>query len=93
MYLCRILLALVFSGIVCFNVSTLSAQPVISYGTAVVSGLNNPVDIVNAGDSRLFIAQQNGLILSWNGTTLSTFMDLSGVPNLFPSPSVESRGC
>ena len=54
------------------------AQPVIAY-QSVITGLTNPVDITNAGDSKLYIVQQNGLIRLWNGTTLSTFLDLSSV--------------
>ncbi len=46
------------------------------------TGLDNPVDIVNAGDDRLFVVQQRGLIriLDLEGTVSDTpFLDLSGI--------------
>ena len=60
-----------------FNVTS---QPVIAYQT-VVAGMVNPVDVVNAGDGsgKLYIAQQNGLVRSWNGTTLSNFINLNSI--------------
>lgn len=75
-----------------FFIQSLFAQPVLSYGTPVVTGLNNPVDIVNAGDARLFIVQQNGTIKVWDGTTISTFMDLSAVAGLFPASPGGEQG-
>ena len=58
---------------------SLNAQPVIGY-QSITSGLNNPVDIITApGDSRLFIAQQNGIIRIWNGTSLSDFINIGSV--------------
>ncbi|HSN59507.1 MAG TPA: PQQ-dependent sugar dehydrogenase, partial [Ferruginibacter sp.] len=58
---------------------SLKAQPVIGYQT-ITAGLNNPVDVVTApGDSRLFIAQQNGIIRIWNGTSLSDFINIGSV--------------
>ena len=74
-----------------FIVNTSLAQPVIGFGTPVVTGLNNPVDVVNAGGNRMFIAQQNGVIRVWDGTTTSTFMDLSGL-GLFPNPLGGEQG-
>ncbi|MCP9751384.1 PQQ-dependent sugar dehydrogenase [Ferruginibacter sp. HRS2-29] len=69
-----------------------SGQMAISYGTPLVTGLVNAVDVVNAGDTRLFIAQQNGLIRIYDGTTtLTTFMDLSG-QGLFPNPLGSEQG-
>ncbi|MBC7868315.1 MAG: PQQ-dependent sugar dehydrogenase, partial [Gloeobacteraceae cyanobacterium ES-bin-316] len=57
----------------------LNAQPVIGF-QSVTAGLSNPVDVVSApGESRLFIAQQNGLIRIWNGTTLSDFINIGSV--------------
>ena len=54
-------------------------QPVLSF-QPVTSGLNAPVDIVTApGDSRLFIAQQNGLIRIWDGSSLTDFINLGSV--------------
>lgn len=61
------------------NITIAKAQPEIGYQT-VTSGLNNPIDVVTApGDSRLFIAQQNGLIRIWNGTALSDFINIGSV--------------
>ena len=59
-----------------------SAQPVLNY-IPKVTGLNFPVDLVNAGDgsTRLFIVEQGGLIKLFNGTTTTTFLDLT---SLFP---------
>ncbi|MEP6712615.1 MAG: PQQ-dependent sugar dehydrogenase [Ferruginibacter sp.] len=57
---------------------SLFSQPILGLQSAI-TGLSNPVDMVNAGDSKLYIVQQNGLIRLWNGTTLSTFIDLSSV--------------
>ncbi|RYF91443.1 MAG: hypothetical protein EOO03_01320, partial [Chitinophagaceae bacterium] len=63
------------------------SQPVIGY-QSITAGLNNPVDVVAApGDSRLFIAQQNGLIRIWNGSALTDFINLSSV--ITPSPAGE----
>ncbi len=47
-----------------------------------VSGLNQPVGIVNSGDERLFVLQQRGLIsiISPNGDLMETpFLDLSSL--------------
>lgn len=46
-------------------------HPTISYDAALVSGLTAPVDLVNAGDgsNRLFIVQQNGIVLVRAGTS------------------------
>ena len=46
------------------------------------TGFNSPVEIANAGDSRLFVVQQGGLIriLNSNGTVNSTpFLNLSTI--------------
>lgn len=60
------------------------AQPVIGY-QAITAGLTNPVDVVSAtGDSRLFIAQQNGQIKIWNGTALSDFLNITSVITMSP---------
>src|SRR5690242_14219533 len=63
-----------------------SAYSQIGYQNLNIAGLVDPIDIAippNAspsnGSTRLFIVQQNGLIRLWNGTTLSTFADLSSV--------------
>jgi glucose/arabinose dehydrogenase len=71
--------ALLFLMIIFLCETTLKAQPVIGYQT-ITAGLNNPVDVVTApGDSRLFIAQQNGIIRIWNGTSLIDFINISSV--------------
>ena len=56
----------------------LSAQPPVITYSPVITGLTQPIDLVNAGDgsNRLFIAQQNGLIRMWNGSVLSDFLDV-----------------
>lgn len=45
----------------------------------VASGFSSPVDIVHAGDSRLFVVEQTGQVKIWTGTSvLSTpFIDLA----------------
>lgn len=44
----------------------------------VAEGLTQPVAIAHAGDDRLFIAQQNGIVRVWDGVALRTqpFLDL-----------------
>jgi glucose/arabinose dehydrogenase len=65
-----------------FPVHTIAQpHPTISYDAALVSGLAGPVDLVNAGDgtNRLFIVQQNGVILVRTVTpsvAVNTFVDL-----------------
>ena len=61
-----------------------SAKSQIGYQTIVATGLVNPIDIAippNAspanGSTRIFVAQQNGLIRLWNGTSFSDLVDLS----------------
>ncbi len=81
-----------FIFIFIFFLRPLYAQPVIGFGTPVVTGLNNPVDIVNAGDTRLFIVQQNGIIKVWDGSTTATFMDLSTPAGLFPASPGSEQG-
>jgi glucose/arabinose dehydrogenase len=62
----------------CFRYDV-ATQPTIGFQT-IASGLNNPIDVVTAsGDSRLFIAQQNGIVRIWNGETFLNFLDISGV--------------
>ena len=58
----------------------------LSFQTIVSTGLLDPIDIAippNAspanGSTRMFIAQQNGLIKLWNGTSLSDFANLTSV--------------
>src|SRR4051794_32824735 len=51
--------------------------------TPVVSGLTQPVFATHAGDhsGRIFIVQQTGKILIWNGTSLNStpFLDVSSI--------------
>lgn len=63
-----------------------NANSQIGYQTIVASGVSGPIDIAippNAspanGSTRIFVAQQNGLIRLWNGTSFSTLVDLSSV--------------
>ena len=62
------------------------AKSQIGYQTIVATGLVNPIDIAippNAspanGSTRIFVAQQNGLIRLWNGASFSDLVDLSGL--------------
>lgn len=65
-----------------FNMVQLNAQPTIGY-QLVTTGLSAPVDIVNAGDSRLFIVEQAGRIKIWNGISIlgTSFLDITSVTN------------
>lgn len=60
----------------------LHAQPTIGY-QLVTTGLSAPVDIVNAGDNRLFIVEQAGRIKIWNGTSIvsTLFLDITSIAN------------
>ena len=67
-----------------------TAHSQIGYQTIVASGLSGPIDIAippNAspanGSTRIFIAQQNGLIRLWNGTSFSDFVNLFPVIGIF----------
>jgi glucose/arabinose dehydrogenase len=59
---------------------SVSSQPILNY-TTKVSGLSFPVDIVNAGDGsgRLFIVQQNGLIVLYKGSDTTTFLNITSL--------------
>jgi glucose/arabinose dehydrogenase len=48
-----------------------SAQPIVAYTNFITSGLNSPIEIVNAhdGSGRLFIAEQGGAIKVWQSGT------------------------
>ena len=67
-------LTLVFS----FN---LIAQPNLTFDVEVSSGLNLPVEVVNASDgsNRLFIVEKGGVVKIYNGTSLvsTPFLDIS----------------
>jgi glucose/arabinose dehydrogenase len=56
-------------------------DPVISYGfTTVATDLTSPIFVGHAGDERLFIVEQAGVIKIWkNGAVLDTpFLDITG---------------
>ncbi|HEY6213169.1 MAG TPA: PQQ-dependent sugar dehydrogenase [Vicinamibacterales bacterium] len=46
-----------------------------------ITGLDSPLGIVNAGDSRLFIVQQHGTIVIWDGTRVLPvpFLDVRSI--------------
>jgi len=61
--------------------TSLSAQQAQIGIVRIAGGLDQPVAITNAGDSRLFITQQSGKIVIWDGTRIlpAAFLDLSSV--------------
>lgn len=68
---------IIFSLSYCFT-TNLTAQPTLKF-TRYLSALNNPVDIANAGDDRLFIVEQNGVIVWVRGTNITEsgeFLDI-----------------
>jgi glucose/arabinose dehydrogenase len=87
--LLRLIRGLCFVPLLASFNSAAAQQPVLDFQT-VATGLNNPVDIVTApGDNRLFIAQQNGIVRIWNGTTFLDFINLAGV---ITDPPVGEQG-
>jgi glucose/arabinose dehydrogenase len=66
-----------------FSLKTTKAQPVLSLSPVISSGLNAPLQFVNAGDgsNRIFIVQQGGTIRAYDASFnfLSTFVTVSGV--------------
>lgn len=85
----RILYSLSFTLLISAFLTS-NAQPLIGY-QAVITGLSNPVDLVNAGDGsgKLYIVQQNGIIYSWNGTSVSSYLNVS---SLITSPAGNEQG-
>jgi len=65
------LCALVLAAIASLDVPTLALEP-------VTGGLTRPVSIAHAGDDRLFVVEQGGLIRVWDGAALrpEPFLDL-----------------
>lgn len=63
--------------------------PVLSFDPVITSGLNQPIDIVNAGDgsNRLFIAQKAGTVRFMQGGVLNNTVFL----NISPLVSTESE--
>ena len=74
--------AIFLQGIIFFLfILPLSSQVQLEF-RSFATGLDNPVEIANAGDNRLFVVQQRGLIriLDLEGNVAETpFLDLSGV--------------
>jgi glucose/arabinose dehydrogenase len=63
-----------------------SAQPIISYNNFITSGLNSPIEIVNAGDAsgRLFIVEKGGTIRVWvSGSSVLSTPFLTIPPSTF----------
>jgi glucose/arabinose dehydrogenase len=59
--------------------TTLSAQQAQVALVRITTGLDQPVAITHAGDSRLFITQQTGKIVIWDGSRIlpTPFLDLT----------------
>jgi uncharacterized repeat protein (TIGR01451 family) len=55
----------------------------LGFQSIITSGLTDPVAITHAPDNtgRIFITEQPGEISVWNGSTLSQFMDITGIVN------------
>jgi glucose/arabinose dehydrogenase len=72
----------VFSLLVSIEAVVANGQPVIAYNS-VITGLSQPVDIVNAGDgtNRIFVVEQGGVIKVYNSsfTSLGTFLTVTGI--------------
>jgi len=99
--LLRALLSLTI--IACTAGSMLRAQPVLQY-TPAITGLINPIDIVNAGDNshRLFIVQRGGTIRVYDSSLayIRDFLTVTGIStageggllSLAFHPSYETNG-
>ncbi|MBE9466296.1 PQQ-dependent sugar dehydrogenase [Dyadobacter subterraneus] len=61
------------------------SQPTIYFKSVISSGLNSPIQLVNAGDgtNRIFIVEKGGTIKVFNSafTSLGTFLTVDGVLN------------
>src|SRR5687767_10731083 len=68
------LIALVLASVVSH------AQPVVTL-ELVTSGLDDPVSVTHAGDSRLFITEQTGRVRIWDGTRIlpEPFLDVTSL--------------
>ncbi|HEV7239907.1 MAG TPA: PQQ-dependent sugar dehydrogenase [Thermoanaerobaculia bacterium] len=69
-----LLLALVFP------LSLFATNPLVTL-QPIASGLDSPVSITHAGDSRLFITQQRGQVVIWDGTRIlpTPFLDIRSI--------------
>jgi glucose/arabinose dehydrogenase len=69
-------ISLLFLCIAGYTQPTIGFQP-------ILNGLTVPVDMANAGDSRLFLVEQGGKIKIWNGTSVlaTPFLDVSSIVN------------
>jgi glucose/arabinose dehydrogenase len=59
------------------TLSAFAADPQLTV-QQIATGLDNPVSITHAGDSRLFITEQDGVVKIWNGTRVldTPFLDI-----------------
>jgi glucose/arabinose dehydrogenase len=59
------------------------ARPVLNFTTAIPSGLNDPVDVVNAGDgtNRIFVVERGGAIKAFDASfnSLGIFLTVTGL--------------
>lgn len=75
-------LAVMFIGLILFTCK-LSAQPVLKLGAPVITGLTQPMQIINADDgtNRFFVIQKGGLIKCYdqNFNFLSDFLTVTNI--------------
>lgn len=62
------------AALIAVGLNVAAQPPVISFQNQNITGLTQPVDLVNAGDGsgRMFIVQRNGMVKIWNGGTTTT---------------------
>ena len=81
--ICLLVITAISPATRAFAVTPQASIPASVSFTQVVGGLTQPIFATHAGDDtgRLFIAQQTGEILIWNGTTLNAtpFLDVSSI--------------
>jgi glucose/arabinose dehydrogenase len=74
--------SLIIACLFIFSGLSSTSQPLINLNP-VITGLNTPIDVVNAGDGshRIFIVQQGGAIRVFNSsfTSLGTFLTVTGI--------------
>jgi glucose/arabinose dehydrogenase len=77
-----VIFALIFASIAGYGLyrTFAAAEPIVNFNLAsFASGLSSPTNIANAGDSRLFVTQKNGVIkiINSDGTVRATpFLDI-----------------